>query len=376
VRRHGAWSEGLAAARCPNYPFAVLSVLHLPMSYAAVVLASGSAGEAPPWQRDAALTVAVVVLIAVPVVVILGSALLVPRRFHAHVTDRADWVQARLPLLAPSGHLAPADVDRALGSVIGKFRVPCGGVAAVPFVPSLLLCAASVVSPRTVGGCIALFAALLVSFAALIPLYLLLRPYRWPCLNVTSAANVLPVLGLLVLMIAELQSRVGTVVDAGIAVLLAAQTALAAVTVALSVAQLLLSARMDRAKCLGEVLWTVPRWSPRCLRRCLWATEEEADAASVLQNTLLDAVDGGTMSAAAELPFPAKERYVLRDMPCTKSEWTSTGLVGGDPRLFPLRGIVATLRGHEGRSPLEQHVALALLVEAVCCIGSRHRRAA
>ena len=26
---------------------------------------------------------------------------------------------------------------------------------------------------------------------------------------------------------------------------------------------------MDPARCLGEVLWTAPEWSPRCIRRFL-----------------------------------------------------------------------------------------------------------
>jgi hypothetical protein len=274
MRRRGTWAGRLAAARCPNYPFAVLTVLHLPMSYAAVVVALGSAAEAAPWQRGAALVVAVVVLIAVPLLVVLASALLVPRRFHAHVADASDWVQARLWLLSPSGHVAPVEVDRALGSVIGKFRVRNGAIAAVPFVPSLLLCAASLVSPTTAGGCVAVFASLLVAFAALIPMYLLLRPYRWPGLNVACAANTAPVLGLLGLMIAELQRPMGGSVDSAIAVLLAAQSALAAATVVLSVALLLLSMRMDPARCLGEVLWTAPQWSPRCIGRFLWEAKD------------------------------------------------------------------------------------------------------
>jgi hypothetical protein len=63
MRRRGTWAGRLAAARFPNYPFAVLTVLHLPMSYAAVVVALGSAVVAPPWQRGVALVAAVVVLI-------------------------------------------------------------------------------------------------------------------------------------------------------------------------------------------------------------------------------------------------------------------------------------------------------------------------
>jgi hypothetical protein len=118
VRSHGTWGGRLAAARFPNYPFAVLTVLHSPMSYAAVVLALGSAVVAPPWQRGVALVVAVVVLIAVPLLVVLPSALLVPRRFHAHVADASDWVQA-------SGHVAPVwepELNRAGGG--GRTGLP------------------------------------------------------------------------------------------------------------------------------------------------------------------------------------------------------------------------------------------------------------
>jgi hypothetical protein len=172
--------------------------------------------------------------------------------------------------------------------VIGKFRVPCCSVAVVPFVPSLLLCAANVVSPTTVGGCVAVFAALLVAFAALIPMYLLLRPYRWPGLNVACAANTAPVLGLLALMIVELQRPMGASVDSAMAVLLDAQLSLAAATVALSVALLLLSMRMDPARCLGDVLWTAPHWAQRCIRRFLWDVQDGV-AAPVLADPLLDA---------------------------------------------------------------------------------------
>ena len=97
---------------------------------------------------------------------------------------------------------------------------------------------------------------------------------RWPGLNVACAANTAPVLGLLGLMIAELQRPMGWSVDSAIAVLLAAQSALAAATVVLSVALLLLSMRMDPARCLGEVLWTAPQWSPRCMRRFLWEAKD------------------------------------------------------------------------------------------------------
>ena len=139
-RRHGTWAGSLAAARFPNYPFAVLTVLHLPMSYAAVVVAPGSA---------------------------------------------------------------------------------------------------------VVAG-----------------------------LNVACAANTAPVLGLLGLMIVELQDPMGVSVDSAIAVLLASQSALAAATVALNGMLLLLSMRMDPARCLGEGLWTAPKWSPRCIRRFLWDAKD------------------------------------------------------------------------------------------------------
>jgi hypothetical protein len=91
------------------------------MLYAAVVLASGSAVVALPGQRDVALVEAVVLLIAMPLLVVLASALLVPRRFHAHVADASDWVQA-------SGHVAPVEVDRALdsGSKGRRVRAPHG----------------------------------------------------------------------------------------------------------------------------------------------------------------------------------------------------------------------------------------------------------
>jgi hypothetical protein len=110
--------------------------------------------------------------------------------------------------------------------------------------------------------------------AALIPTYLMLRPYRWPGMNVACAANTAPVLGLLGLMIAELQQPMGVSVDSAIAVLLAAQSALAAATVALNFMLLLLSMRMDPARCLGEVLWTAPQWSPRCICSFLWEAKD------------------------------------------------------------------------------------------------------
>jgi hypothetical protein len=329
IWRHMTWPIRFAASRFPNYAFATLTALHLPMSYAAVVLASGSAGEAPHSQRDSALAVSVVVLIAVPVIVTLASQLLVPRRFHAHVPNAADWVQVRLSLLVPHGHVAPVEVDRALDSVVGKFRVPLGAVAAVPFVPSLLLGAGSAVTPTTVGGCVTLFSALLAAFAALIPLYLLLRPYRWPGLNVACAANTVPVLGLLALMIVELQGRVGAAVEHGIIGLLATQTAFAVVTVALSVAQLLLSARMDQ-NCLGEVLWTVQR-QPRCRGCCLWAAP-------------LTAL-GTDLRVVASAPMQ---------------------------QLTSLLGVVAYPPGRVvRRAPRERRVALALLVETICGINRR-----
>jgi hypothetical protein len=333
ARLHRTWITRLAAARFPNYAFAALMVLHLPMAYAAVVLVSGSAGEAPPLQRVVALVVGVVILVVLPVFVLLTSKLFVPHWFCAHVADASDWVQAPLLFIAPYGHLAPNDIAKALSSAIGQFRVPLGVVAVVPFVPSLLLSGASIVSPSTVGGCVALFAALLLAFTALIPLYLLLRPYRWPGLNVACAASTVPVLGLLALMIAELQGHVGAAVDSAIAVLLAVQLALTAATVALQIVQLLLSARMDPVKCCGPIVWTARPRPLRCMEHFLRGAEDPILA-----------------------PL---ETDVRSDRPATAK-------VVGDLQLAPLRALLTMNRDLKKRHALEQRMALALLVETVC----------
>jgi hypothetical protein len=237
-------------------------------------------------------------------------------------------------------------------------------VAAVPFVPSLLLSAANVFSPTTVGGCVAVFAVLLVSFAALIPMYLLLRPYRWPCLNVACAANTALVLGLLALVIAELQGRAGVAVEYGIAVLLAAQSALAMATVALNAALLLLSGRMDPAKCLGDVVWTVQRWSPKCIERFL-KTTKKGDAETLwIADRASPLVDRASPSEAKELPA-----FAPAELRCGAS--ASVMLRRSNLPPIPLRGITAMLRGRETCGELEQRVTLALLVEAICM---DHRR--
>jgi hypothetical protein len=149
------------------------------------------------------------------------------------------------------------------------------------------------------------------------------------------------VLGLLALMIAELKGRVGATVDTAIVVLLAIQSTLAIVTVALNALLLLLSARMDPVKCLGVVMWTVQRWYPGCLGRCL-------------------------RTAEVPIPSPAKESLVAVETfncPCATAPARLRSI---NPRLMPLLGVIATLRGREMRSALERRVALSLLVKTIC----------
>jgi hypothetical protein len=210
---------------------------------------------------------------------------------------------------------------------------------AVPFVPSLLLGVANVVSPNTLGGCVALFAALLVAFVSLIPLYVMVRPYRWLGLNMACAVNTVPVLGLLALTITDLRGRMGAVIDSAIATLLATQSALSLVTTALNIAVLLYSARMDPAKCLGEVLWTVERRSRWC----------------------------PNSSPVAPLKFDPSMQCVLPSF--VASQPKLCGPVLSSVRLHRLtlvRGIVAAFRVRAVRSAMEQHMALALLVETIC----------